>query len=189
MKNIRLYKKITRYVILLSFFLVGNFTRILAYPTTHTLAVANLTQYNAFMCWAADSAVILQYHGTSVSQIDFAKSVKGEYDWGFYANFSEVQFGFSNYGKTSTIYNSYLSFTNTRQEIYPNYRPFIAGLHSNRSDYSNHMVAVKGYTILSDNYVRYMDPFYGTTYTKLYSSFVGNSSTNYNWSQTLYNIH
>ncbi|AUS08671.1 hypothetical protein C1X05_07330 [Laceyella sacchari] len=152
--------------------------------------VPEIKQDYSNWCWAASGAAVSQYKGKNVSQYNFAYAVKGGY-YNNPATSSEIQKGLSTYGLRSRWTNYYGNW------YYPNYsfiqsqinngRPMIPLIWWTNGATIGHFVVLDGYfTSNNNNYVEYMDPWYGDHYYMTYQAFKNNN--NFYWRELIYDI-
>ncbi|UWE04907.1 papain-like cysteine protease family protein [Laceyella sacchari] len=152
--------------------------------------VPEIKQDYSNWCWAASGAAVSQYKGKNVSQYNFAYAVKGGY-YNNPATSSEIQRGLSTYGLRSRWTNYYGNWQ------YPNYsfiqsqinngRPMIPLIWWTNGATIGHFVVLDGYfTSNNNNYVEYMDPWYGDHYYMTFQAFKSNN--NFYWRELIYDI-
>jgi len=162
---------------------VGFSAEAFAAPVTIGLPAKKQEQSN--WCWAGSSQAVLGYYGKSVTQTAFVTRVKGS-AVNQTATFPETRYGLEGWGKTGTYVNG-LAFSTLASEIGTYRRPVMAGWFWN--DGGGHMVVAYG-TDSANQFVYYMDPWYGSYYYASYSWFKGGAGTSsdHDWAESLYQI-
>ncbi|MFB6366687.1 papain-like cysteine protease family protein [Paenibacillus elgii] len=145
--------------------------------------VPNVQQKMSNWCWAGVSVPILQHYGKFVSQEEFVRYVKG----GLYnapATTGEIMYGLKRYGVNSSDFY-YLPTLQWVQNEVNGRRPMIAFIRWTNGAAIGHFFVLDGYHSGTggNQYVSYMDPWYGDHYSQTFNSFKSNNR--FVWSGTI----
>lgn len=159
----------------------------LAFSGMKVLGVTVPQQSQSNWCWAASSVGILDYYGTSVSQSSFVTYVKGS-AVNDPASDAEAQDGLDNWGISSTLSTSNISYNSLVSNIADNNDPVYVGWSWTSG--GGHVVVVKGILNYDFGYIEdvyYMNPADGLTYRSSYAWL--SSGSGHVWDGTLHNFN
>lgn len=137
--------------------------------------VPDVKQKMSNWCWAGVSVPILQHYGKTVTQEEFVRYVKG----GLYndpATTGEIKYGLKRYGVNSSDFYNLPTLQWVKNEV-DGRRPMVAFIRWTHGAAIGHFVVLDGYYTGTggNQYVSYMDPWYGDHYSQTFDSFKSNN--------------
>ena len=153
------------------------------------LAVPNYAQENTLWCHAAVTQCIVNAYSTDRTQCTCYQYTTGSScSTNQIAYVSDVEYAIRVLsGADGTVYNGYLSWSTTWDQIYNRHIPMVARVYKNSS--YGHFVVVKGVDDdSSTNWIRVWDPEHGGSVSWIdYNTFISSGGT-YQWTHSVYNF-